>query len=159
MEDKRGGVREGAGRPAEVKDPRPVTVTLDEAAIEAARDLGGGNISAGIREALRRTNGTIMYVASVLSNKQAEGSVAVMLVGGEPICHSYAGSIGEPKNKALFDAAFELAARKAGVCRKASGEAWKTCKPADRNAFIQIEEDGSFAVIDEMIHDRAEAAP
>lgn len=51
-DNRRGGKRPGAGRPAEVKLPRPKTVSLDPATIERAREIGGGNLSAGIRRAV-----------------------------------------------------------------------------------------------------------
>lgn len=40
------------GRPVEI-DARRVNVTLDEATIEQAKEIGGGNLSAGLREAVR----------------------------------------------------------------------------------------------------------
>jgi len=49
---KRGGKREGAGRPAEVPC-RKMCVYLDEQTIERLRRLGAGNLSAGIRAAAR----------------------------------------------------------------------------------------------------------
>lgn len=42
------------GRPAEMDGGRRVNVYLDAASIEAASALGGGNVSEGIRVALRR---------------------------------------------------------------------------------------------------------
>lgn len=44
------------GRPVTV-DARRVNVTLDDETIERAKALGGGNLSAGIREAVRRATG------------------------------------------------------------------------------------------------------
>ncbi len=41
-----------AGRPTEI-DARRVNVTLDEVTIEQAKKIGGGNLSAGLREAVR----------------------------------------------------------------------------------------------------------
>lgn len=49
-----GGVRPGAGRKAEVESVRKVVVYLDEDSITAAKTLGDGNMSRGVREALRR---------------------------------------------------------------------------------------------------------
>lgn len=48
-----GGPRSGSGRPA-LESGRRVNVTLDEATIELAQQLGNGNLSAGLREAVRR---------------------------------------------------------------------------------------------------------
>jgi hypothetical protein len=42
----------GAGRPSEVAETRPVTVTLDRATIDKARKVGAGNVSRGIRMAI-----------------------------------------------------------------------------------------------------------
>lgn len=54
MEAKRhGGARPGAGRPAEIEGARRVNVMLDAATIEAAKKLGAGNLSAGIRKAVK----------------------------------------------------------------------------------------------------------
>ena len=47
------GVTPAPGRPREMKEGRKVTMYLDAASLEAARDLGGGNASEGIRMALR----------------------------------------------------------------------------------------------------------
>lgn len=59
MEGKRhGGARPGAGRPAEIEGARRVNVMLDGATIEAAKKLGAGNLSAGIRKAVRQACGT-----------------------------------------------------------------------------------------------------
>lgn len=41
------------GRPAELQDGKRVNVYLDAQALEIARRLGDGNVSAGIRRALR----------------------------------------------------------------------------------------------------------
>lgn len=46
----------GAGRPVEI-DARRVNVTLDDETIKRAKALGGGNLSAGLREAVRRAGG------------------------------------------------------------------------------------------------------
>lgn len=46
----------GVGRPVEI-DARRVNVTLDDETIERAKALGGGNLSAGLREAVRRAGG------------------------------------------------------------------------------------------------------
>lgn len=40
-----------AGRPAVLKNSRPRNVTLDDPTVERARQLGDGNLSAGIRKA------------------------------------------------------------------------------------------------------------
>lgn len=42
-----------AGRPTLMHDGRNVNVYLDEASIDAAKALGGGSISAGIRKSFR----------------------------------------------------------------------------------------------------------
>lgn len=43
------------GRPTEIKDKTsPRTLSLDDATIDKARRIGGGNVSAGVREAVRR---------------------------------------------------------------------------------------------------------
>jgi hypothetical protein len=52
-EVKKGGTRPGSGRPA-LEGGRRVNVTLDEATIVQAKALGSGNLSAGVREAVRR---------------------------------------------------------------------------------------------------------
>ena len=52
-----GGARPGAGRKAEVSGLRKVLVSLDPASIAEARRLGDGNVSAGVREALRLATG------------------------------------------------------------------------------------------------------
>lgn len=44
------------GRPVEI-DARRVNVTLDDETIERAKALGDGNLSAGLREAVRRAAG------------------------------------------------------------------------------------------------------
>jgi hypothetical protein len=50
-----GGERENAGRPTEADTPTSrINVTLDEKTAEILRGIGGGNLSAGIREAARR---------------------------------------------------------------------------------------------------------
>lgn len=51
---KHGGARPGAGRPVEVEGARRVNVTLDAATIGAAKRIGDGNLSAGIRKAVRQ---------------------------------------------------------------------------------------------------------
>ena len=52
---KRGGKREGAGaKPASEKPMRRVNVMLDESTIAKAAVIGEGNLSAGLREAVRR---------------------------------------------------------------------------------------------------------
>ena len=65
---RRGGKRSGAGRPAEVKHPCQKTVSLDLATIERAREIGDGNISAGIRRA----------VASFYSDKRSGANAQVV---------------------------------------------------------------------------------
>lgn len=50
---KHGGARPGAGRPAGIESARRVNVMLDAATIERARAIGAGNLSAGIRLAVR----------------------------------------------------------------------------------------------------------
>lgn len=47
-----GGAREGAGRPALDGGSVRVTVTLTPAHVAKAEELGGGNVSEGIRKAL-----------------------------------------------------------------------------------------------------------
>lgn len=49
----RGGARAGAGRPTEVEGAKRMNVTLDEATVEAAKALGNGNLSAGLRAAVK----------------------------------------------------------------------------------------------------------
>lgn len=50
-----GGKREGAGRkPLGDAPMRRVNVMLDAATIAKAEQIGGGNLSAGLREAVRR---------------------------------------------------------------------------------------------------------
>ena len=51
LRDERGGPQAGAGRPA---IGRAYTVKLDDASATVLRALGGGNLSAGIREAARK---------------------------------------------------------------------------------------------------------
>jgi len=52
---KRGGKREGAGRkPIMDEAMTRVNVMLDEATINKAKAIGGGNLSEGLREAVRR---------------------------------------------------------------------------------------------------------
>lgn len=51
QESKRGGKRKGAGRPA-IGDR--YTMRLDDQTVETLRQLGGGNLSEGAREAARR---------------------------------------------------------------------------------------------------------
>jgi post-segregation antitoxin (ccd killing protein) len=52
-ESKRGGPREGAGRPRLEKDEQKRrNITLSDRLAEKARKIGGGNISEGIRKAL-----------------------------------------------------------------------------------------------------------
>lgn len=49
----RGGKREGAGRPPAADQPvRRVTVWLTEAQIKQLRELGGDNLSRGVRRLL-----------------------------------------------------------------------------------------------------------
>lgn len=52
----RGGIRKGQGRkaPDGVVDTVRVNVSLDPATIEKARDIGDGNLSAGIRIAVAK---------------------------------------------------------------------------------------------------------
>jgi hypothetical protein len=50
-----GGKREGAGRKPMKEEPMTRTnVMLDEATIAKAKLIGGGNLSEGLREAVRR---------------------------------------------------------------------------------------------------------
>ena len=52
---KRGGRREGAGRPRTFsQDAVRLSVTLERAHVEWLRELGEGNVSAGIRRLLER---------------------------------------------------------------------------------------------------------
>lgn len=53
----RGGARPGSGPKLEVGSVRRVSVTLDPESIELAENLGGGNVSRGIRAALRIASG------------------------------------------------------------------------------------------------------
>ena len=56
---KRGGTRPGAGAPPlHDKAMTKYTVLLDEATVEKARGIGSGNLSAGIREAVKRVKYT-----------------------------------------------------------------------------------------------------
>ena len=57
----RGGPRPGAGAPKQMIDGRRIYVYLDADSIERARELGSGNVSAGIRLALQlQTNPTTL---------------------------------------------------------------------------------------------------
>ncbi len=50
-----GGKREGAGRKPIKDEPMTrVNVMLDAATVEKAKQIGGGNLSEGLREAVRR---------------------------------------------------------------------------------------------------------
>lgn len=50
---KRGGARNGAGKRKDLPTPaKRVTVTLDDATLVKARQIGNGNVSAGIRAAV-----------------------------------------------------------------------------------------------------------
>lgn len=50
---KRGGARPNAGKRADMTTPaNRVTVTLDDATLKKARQIGNGNVSAGIRAAV-----------------------------------------------------------------------------------------------------------
>ncbi len=52
---KHGGKRAGAGaKPLHAEPMKRVNVMLDEATISKAEQIGGGNLSAGLREAVRR---------------------------------------------------------------------------------------------------------
>ena len=52
---KHGGAREGAGRKPIKEEPMTrVNVMLDDATIAKAKQIGGGNLSEGLREAVRR---------------------------------------------------------------------------------------------------------
>lgn len=53
----RGGARPGTGPKIEVDSVRRVSVTLDPESIELAERLGDGNVSRGIRAALRIASG------------------------------------------------------------------------------------------------------
>lgn len=53
----RGGARTGTGPKIEVESVRRVSVTLDPESIELAEKLGEGNVSRGIRAALRIASG------------------------------------------------------------------------------------------------------
>lgn len=47
-------VKAGGGRPAEMQGGHQVNVYLDEISLKTAKEMGNGNVSSGIREALRR---------------------------------------------------------------------------------------------------------
>lgn len=52
---KHGGKREGAGaKPLKSEPMTRVNVMLDDATIAKAKQIGGGNLSEGLREAVRR---------------------------------------------------------------------------------------------------------
>lgn len=52
---KHGGKREGAGaKPLKGEPMTRVNVMLDDATIAKAKQIGGGNLSEGLREAVRR---------------------------------------------------------------------------------------------------------
>ncbi len=53
--DAHGPPRRAAGRPAELRGGKRVNVYLDRESLDAAAQLGAGNVSAGIRRALRRS--------------------------------------------------------------------------------------------------------
>lgn len=53
----RGGARQGAGRKPVGADVKAVSVTLPAATIEGLKRLGGGNLSAGIRQMYRLMSG------------------------------------------------------------------------------------------------------
>jgi hypothetical protein len=55
-ETKRGGAREGAGRKAEdgVTQTKRVNVSLDSGTLEKAEKIGDGNVSVGIRRAVKK---------------------------------------------------------------------------------------------------------
>jgi hypothetical protein len=42
------------GRPRQLINPKKLSLVMDEAIIERAKEIGSGNISAGIREAVSR---------------------------------------------------------------------------------------------------------
>jgi hypothetical protein len=48
-----GGARSGAGRRAEVRCTRRITLSIDDETALRARQIGNGNVSAGIRRAVR----------------------------------------------------------------------------------------------------------
>ena len=50
---KQARVKAGLGRPQEMKSGKRVNVYLDAASLARAAKLGNGNVSAGIRKALR----------------------------------------------------------------------------------------------------------
>ena len=53
MKPKNGGVREGAGRPRiDKENQKRRNICLSDKYADKAKELGGGNISAGIRKAL-----------------------------------------------------------------------------------------------------------
>lgn len=55
MKAPHGGKREGAGRKPMKDDPMTrVNVMLDDATVAKAKMIGGGNLSEGLREAVRR---------------------------------------------------------------------------------------------------------
>jgi hypothetical protein len=51
---KHGGARPGAGRKSIPGETRRVLVVLDESTIERAREIGAGNLSLGVREAVNK---------------------------------------------------------------------------------------------------------
>lgn len=52
-----GGPRDGAGaKPIHATAMRRVNVLLDDLTVDQARTLGNGNVSAGLREAVRKTH-------------------------------------------------------------------------------------------------------
>ena len=58
LQPSRGGARPGAGRKTrDGVDVRRVTLSLDEATLEVAQRLGGGDVSLGLRELARRSRG------------------------------------------------------------------------------------------------------
>jgi hypothetical protein len=51
---KRGGARPGAGQYTKIEDLRRINITVQGEDIERARTIGDGNVSLGIRIAVRR---------------------------------------------------------------------------------------------------------
>ena len=53
MTNKRGGYRRGLGRKADVSGTKRINVSLDPVTVEKARRIGNGNLSLGMRMAVK----------------------------------------------------------------------------------------------------------